>query len=149
MTAAMSGRTAGWDQVVAEIYRADRGKVLASLIRLLGDFDTAEEALHDAFAAALAQWPERGLPDSPCRWLVSAGRFRAIARIRKRARLAGFSGPFWTAASTSRAARARTGMTPWSSAPRGRRRCCEVEPRAPLLPPLPELLLRWRCRWPD
>src|SRR6185437_2764941 len=90
MTAAMSGRTADWDQVVAEIYRADRGKVLASLIRLLGDFDTAEEALHDAFAAALAQWPERGLPESPWRWLVSAGRFRAIDRIRKRARLAGY-----------------------------------------------------------
>jgi RNA polymerase sigma-70 factor (ECF subfamily) len=78
-----------WEQIVAAIYREDRGRVLASLIRLLGDFDTAEEALHDAFAAAMAQWPERGLPENPWRWLVSAGRFRAIDRIRKKARLAG------------------------------------------------------------
>jgi RNA polymerase sigma-70 factor (ECF subfamily) len=59
--------------------------VLATLIRLLGDFDLAEEALHDAFAAALERWPNEGLPRNPVAWLVSAGRFKAIDRIRRRA----------------------------------------------------------------
>ena len=72
--------------MIAAIYARDRGRVLATLIRLLGDFDLAEEALHDAFAAAVEQWPVRGMPDSPWRWLVSAGRFQAIDRLRKRAR---------------------------------------------------------------
>lgn len=73
------------------IYRAERGRVLASLIRLLGDFDSAEEALHDAFLAASRQWPETGIPASPRAWLVSAGRFKAIDRIRRRQRFKALS----------------------------------------------------------
>jgi RNA polymerase sigma-70 factor (ECF subfamily) len=68
------------------IYRAESRRVLATLIRLLGDFDLAEEALHDAFIAAVAQWPRDGLPANPRAWLVSAGRFKAIDNIRRRAR---------------------------------------------------------------
>jgi RNA polymerase sigma-70 factor (ECF subfamily) len=81
------GAPADWPRIVADVYRLDRGRVLASLIRLFGDFDLAEEALHDAFAAAVKQWPTQGLPESPWRWLVSAGRFRTIDRLRRRARL--------------------------------------------------------------
>jgi RNA polymerase sigma-70 factor, ECF subfamily len=73
-------------QQVATIYREESRRVLATLIRLLGDFELAEEGLHDAFAAAVDQWPRDGLPDNPRAWLVSAGRFKAIDRIRKRAR---------------------------------------------------------------
>lgn len=68
------------------IYRTESRRVLATLIRLLGDFDLAEEALHDAFAAALKQWPDEGLPANPRAWLVSAGRFKAIDHLRRRAR---------------------------------------------------------------
>ena len=68
------------------IYRAESRRVLATLIRLLGDFDLAEEALHEAFRAALEQWPRTGVPASPRTWLVSAGRFKAIDSLRKRAR---------------------------------------------------------------
>lgn len=68
------------------IYRAESRRVLATLIRLLGDFELAEEALQDAFTAAMAQWPQEGLPRNPRAWLVSAGRFRAIDTIRRRAR---------------------------------------------------------------
>jgi len=82
----MAGTAAEWERRVAAVYREDRGRVLASLIRLLGSFDLAEEAVHDAFAAAMDQWPKRGMPDTPWRWLVSAGRFKAIDRIRRRAR---------------------------------------------------------------
>ena len=71
---------------VERIYRAESRRVLASLIRLLGDFDGAEEALHDAFAAALMQWPASGIPANPRAWLVSAGRFRAIDAARRGAR---------------------------------------------------------------
>lgn len=71
---------------VESVYRAESRRVLATLIRLLGDFDRAEEALHDAFAAALAQWPSAGVPSSPRAWLVSAGRFHAIDALRRRAR---------------------------------------------------------------
>lgn len=60
--------------------------MLATLIRLLGDFDLAEEALHDAFAAALVQWPQEGIPNNPTAWLVSAGRFKAIDQIRRKGR---------------------------------------------------------------
>ena len=60
--------------------------MLATLIRLLGDFDRAEEAMHEAFAAALAQWPRDGIPANPRAWLVSAGRFKAIDDLRRRAR---------------------------------------------------------------
>ncbi|HEY2374558.1 MAG TPA: RNA polymerase sigma factor [Gemmatimonadaceae bacterium] len=70
---------------IDEIYRADSRRVLATLIRLLGDFDLAEEALHDAFMAALERWPNEGLPRNPRAWLVSAGRFKAIDRVRRRA----------------------------------------------------------------
>jgi len=68
------------------VYRAESRRVFATLVRLLGDFDLAEEALHEAFRAALEQWPAQGLPDNPRAWLVSAGRFKAIDAIRRRAR---------------------------------------------------------------
>ena len=71
---------------VEAVYRSESRRVLATLIRLLGDFDRAEEALHDAFAAALQQWPRDGVPDNPRAWLVSAGRFNAIDALRRRAR---------------------------------------------------------------
>ncbi len=67
-------------------YRAESRRVLATLIRLLGDFDAAEEALHDAFAAAVERWPREGVPANPRAWLVSAGRFRAVDALRRRAR---------------------------------------------------------------
>jgi len=75
-----------WREVVDAVYRADSRRVLATLIRLLGDFDLAEEALHDAFRAALEQWPRDGVPANPRAWLVSAGRFKAIDAIRRHAR---------------------------------------------------------------
>src|SRR5436190_4256935 len=68
------------------IYRTESRRVFATLVRLLGDFELAEEALHEAFRAALEQWPAQGLPDNPRAWLVSAGRFKAIDAIRRRAR---------------------------------------------------------------
>lgn len=73
-------------QTVETVYRADSRRVLATLIRLLGDFDRAEEALHDAFMAAMRQWPAEGVPANPRAWLVSAGRFKAIDAMRRRAR---------------------------------------------------------------
>jgi RNA polymerase sigma-70 factor, ECF subfamily len=72
--------------VVDDVYRAESRHVLATLIRLLGDFDLAEDALHDAFRAALEQWSRDGLPANPRAWLVSAGRFKAIDTLRRRAR---------------------------------------------------------------
>jgi RNA polymerase sigma-70 factor, ECF subfamily len=71
---------------IDEVYRTESRRVLATLIRLLGDFDLAEEALHDAFTAALHQWPEQGVPANPRAWLVSTGRFKAIDTLRKRKR---------------------------------------------------------------
>lgn len=71
---------------IAEIYRTESRRILATLIRLLGDFDLAEEALQEAFIAAARAWPQDGLPASPRAWLVSAGRFRVIDRLRQRAR---------------------------------------------------------------
>jgi len=71
---------------VDEVYRRESRRVFATLIRLLGDFDLAEEAMHDAFAAAVEQWARDGIPDNPRAWLVSAGRFKAIDVIRRRAR---------------------------------------------------------------
>jgi RNA polymerase sigma-70 factor, ECF subfamily len=71
---------------VDSVYRGESRRVLATLIRLLGDFDLAEEALHDAFAAAMEQWPRAGVPASPRAWLVSTGRFKAIDRLRRRSR---------------------------------------------------------------
>jgi len=71
---------------IEAIYRAESRRVFATLVRLLGDFDLAEEALSDAFRAALEQWPSEGIPDNPRAWLVSTGRFKAIDAIRRRAR---------------------------------------------------------------
>jgi RNA polymerase sigma-70 factor (ECF subfamily) len=73
-------------ETVEAIYRTESRRVLATLIRLLGDFDLAEEALHEAFRAAIEQWPSDGVPDNARAWLVSTGRFKAIDRIRRRAR---------------------------------------------------------------
>jgi RNA polymerase sigma-70 factor (ECF subfamily) len=72
---------------VDAVYRAESRRVLATLIRLLGDFDVAEEALHEAFRAAIEQWPRDGVPANPRAWLVSTGRFKAIDRIRKGRRM--------------------------------------------------------------
>ncbi|MCH4545042.1 RNA polymerase sigma factor [Rhizobium changzhiense] len=74
------------ETVIEEIYRTQSRRVLATLIRLLGDFDRAEEALQDAFAAAARTWPVDGIPGNPFAWLVSTGRFKAIDTIRRRAR---------------------------------------------------------------
>lgn len=71
---------------VGEIYRAGSRQILATLIRLLSDFDLAEEALHEAFAAAVEQWPRDGVPANPRAWLISTGRFKAIDRVRRRTR---------------------------------------------------------------
>jgi RNA polymerase sigma-70 factor, ECF subfamily len=73
-------------EMVEAVYRADSRRVLATLIRLLGDFDLAEEALHDAFTAAVERWPRDGVPANPRAWLVSTGRFKAIDGLRRRAR---------------------------------------------------------------
>ncbi len=78
-------------QQIATIYRDESRRVLATLIRLLGDFELAEEALQEAFAAALKQWPNEGVPASPRAWLVSAGRFKAIDRLRRHSRTRGSS----------------------------------------------------------
>ena len=75
---------------IEAIYRRESRAVLATLIRLLGDFDSAEEALHEAFRAALERWPREGLPDNPRAWLVSAGRFKAIDARRRNARFDAF-----------------------------------------------------------
>jgi RNA polymerase sigma-70 factor (ECF subfamily) len=68
------------------LYRQDSGRILATLIRLLGDFDLAEEAMHEAFAAALSAWPKSGVPGNPRPWLISTARFKAIDTVRRRAR---------------------------------------------------------------
>ena len=82
----MRDKPADLRDVVDAVYRAESRRVFATLIRLLGDFDLAEEALHDAFRAAIEQWPRDGVPGNPRAWLVSAGRFKAIDTIRRRAR---------------------------------------------------------------
>ena len=76
----------GVRESVEAVYRSDSRRILATLIRLLGDFELAEDALHDAFRAALERWPIEGVPANPRAWLVSTGRFRAIDAIRRRAR---------------------------------------------------------------
>jgi RNA polymerase sigma-70 factor, ECF subfamily len=73
-------------EMVDTLYAAESRRIRATLIRLLGDFDLAEEAMHDAFTAALEQWPEKGVPANPRAWLVSAGRFKGIDTIRRRTR---------------------------------------------------------------
>lgn len=76
------------DTLIGEVYRADWGRVVATLIRLVGDFDVAEEAAQEAFAAAVDQWRATGLPDSPRSWIIQTARNKAIDRIRRRTRLA-------------------------------------------------------------
>jgi RNA polymerase sigma-70 factor, ECF subfamily len=75
---------------IEDIYRSESRRVFATLVRLLGDFDLAEEALQDAFKAAIEQWPRDGIPAQPVAWLVSAGRFKAIDGIRRRARFSAY-----------------------------------------------------------
>ena len=82
----MTDAAAAAREMVDTVYQAESRRVFARLVRLLGDFDLAEEALHDAFAAAVEQWPKTGIPDNPRAWLVSAGRFKAVDVIRRRAR---------------------------------------------------------------
>jgi RNA polymerase sigma-70 factor (ECF subfamily) len=98
---------------IGGIYRSDSRRVLATLIRLLGDFDRAEEAMHDAFVTALDVWPRDGMPDNPRAWLVSTGRFKAIDRLRRGARfdaaLAGLAEQLEADAATARAAGEETG----------------------------------------
>src|SRR5689334_21037634 len=74
-------------EAIDALYRDESRRVLATLIRLLGDFDLAEEALADAFRAALEQWPRDGVPQNPRAWLVSTGRFKALDALRRRRRL--------------------------------------------------------------
>jgi RNA polymerase sigma-70 factor (ECF subfamily) len=74
-------------ELLDSLYRVDSGRILATLIRLLGDFDLAEEAMHEAFAAALSLWPGSGVPGNPRPWLISTARFKAIDALRRRARL--------------------------------------------------------------
>src|ERR1700761_1242083 len=71
------------------LYRSESGRVLATLVRLLGDLDLAEEVMHEAFAAALESWPQTGIPDNPRPWLISTARFKAIDGMRRRARFDG------------------------------------------------------------
>ncbi|MGA7294278.1 MAG: sigma-70 family RNA polymerase sigma factor, partial [Terriglobales bacterium] len=73
-------------ELLDSLYRVDSGRILATLIRLLGDFDLAEEAMHEAFAAALSLWPRSGVPGNPRPWLISTSRFKAIDTLRRRAR---------------------------------------------------------------
>src|SRR3989441_4725757 len=72
-------------ELLDSLYRVDSGRILATLIRLLGDFDLAEEAMHEAFAAALSLWPRSGVPTNPRPWLISTARFKAIDTLRRRA----------------------------------------------------------------
>src|SRR5271156_4057335 len=73
-------------ELLDSLYRVESGRILATLIRLLGDFDLAEEAMHEAFAAALSLWPKSGVPGNPRPWLISTARFKAIDTLRRRAR---------------------------------------------------------------
>src|SRR5215472_4620848 len=76
-------------RTIETIYRSESGRVLATLVRLLGDLDLAEEAMHEAFAAALESWPQAGIPDKPRPWLISTARFKAIDGMRRRVRFDG------------------------------------------------------------
>src|SRR5882762_1324155 len=73
-------------RAIETLYRSESGRILATLVRLLGDLDVAEEAMHEAFAAALSQWPSSGVPANPRPWLISTARFKAIDALRRRAR---------------------------------------------------------------
>jgi RNA polymerase sigma-70 factor (ECF subfamily) len=79
-------------RTIESLYRSESGRVLATLARLLGDLDLAEEAMHEAFAVALESWPQTGIPDNPRPWLISTARFKAIDAIRRRARFDGAQG---------------------------------------------------------
>jgi RNA polymerase sigma-70 factor (ECF subfamily) len=76
-------------RTIETLYRSESGRVLATLVRLLGDLDLAEESMHEAFAAALESWPQTGIPDKPRPWLISTARFKAIDGMRRRARFDG------------------------------------------------------------
>src|SRR5215467_14290901 len=76
-------------RIIETLYRSEAGRVLATLVRLLGDLDLAEEAMHEAFAVALESWPQTGIPDNPRPWLISTARFKAIDAMRRRARFDG------------------------------------------------------------
>src|SRR5499427_9172001 len=76
-------------RTIETLYRSESGRVLATLVRLLGDLDLAEESMHEAFAAALESWTLAGIPDRPRPWLISTARFKAIDAMRRRARLNG------------------------------------------------------------
>jgi len=78
-----------FSRTIDTLYRSESGRVLATPVRLLGDLDLAEEAMHEAFAAALDTWPKTGIPDEPRPWLISTARFKAIDAIRRRARFDG------------------------------------------------------------
>src|SRR5262245_54073000 len=75
-----------FSRTIETLYRSDSGRVLATLVRLLGDLDLAEEAMHEAFAVALESWPQTGIPDKPRPWLISTARYKAIDAMRRRAR---------------------------------------------------------------
>src|SRR3984885_14287308 len=74
---------------IETLYRSESGRILATLVRLLGDLDLAEESMHEAFAAALDRWPQDGIPDKPRPWLISTARFKAIDGMRRRQRFDG------------------------------------------------------------
>src|SRR5947209_13848724 len=76
-------------RTIETLYRSESGRILATLVRLLGDLDLAEEAMHEAFAAALETWSQTGVPDQPRPWLISTARFKAIDVMRRRARFNG------------------------------------------------------------
>jgi len=76
-------------RTIETLYRSESGRVLATLVRLLGDLDLAEELMHEAFAAALESWPQTAIPDKPRPWLISTARFKAIEGMRLRARFDG------------------------------------------------------------
>jgi RNA polymerase sigma-70 factor (ECF subfamily) len=78
-----------FSRTIETLYRSESGRVLATLVRLLGDLDLAEEAMHEAFAVALESWPQTGIPDKPRPWLISTARFKAIDAMRRRARFDG------------------------------------------------------------
>src|SRR5881394_2708545 len=78
-----------FSSILETLYRSESGRVLATLVRLIGDLDLAEEAMHEAFAVALESWPQTGIPDKPRPWLISTARFKAIDAIRRRARFDG------------------------------------------------------------
>ena len=94
--------------LLESIYRMDSGRILATLIRLVGDFDLAEDAMHEGFAAALGLWPKSGVPENPRPWLISTARFKAIDALRRRTRfdasqedLARYLEAQWISAETS------------------------------------------------